>query len=127
VLPEELHIDVFVVRPQDKPSALFFILERIANQGKVIVFVPTRYHVDYLVALVGITYECSGIFGKMDMEQRTNTLDKFRRGKQRAILIVTDLAARGLDIPSVHCVIHFDYPANQKTFVHRSGRTARKG
>ena len=60
------------------------------------------------------------------MDQRTNSLDNFRKSKNRAILIVTDVAARGLDIPSVQNVVHFDYPTNHKTFVHRSGRTARK-
>lgn len=57
---------------------------------------------------------------------RTNALDKFRRAKDRAVLIVTDVAARGLDVPSVQYVVHYDYPSNHKTFVHRSGRTARK-
>jgi ATP-dependent RNA helicase DDX54/DBP10 len=119
-------IDAFIVRPEDKPSALFFILDKIAVTGKVIVFVSTKYHVDYLMSLVGSVYECEGIYGKMDMYQRTTALDNFRRGKGRSILIVTDLAARGLDIPSVEYVVHYDYPTNHKTFVHRSGRTARK-
>ena len=86
----------------------------------------TKYHVDYLLALVGQVYECGGIYGKMDMEQRTTALENFRRAKNRAILIVTDVAARGLDIPAVQYVVHYDYPTNHKTFVHRSGRTARK-
>ncbi len=60
------------------------------------------------------------------MEQRTTALENFRRAKNRAILIVTDVAARGLDIPAVQYVVHYDYPTNHKTFVHRSGRTARK-
>jgi superfamily II DNA/RNA helicase len=51
-------IDAFVVRPEDKPSALFFILEKLATQGKIIVFASTRYHVDFLVALVGQIYHC---------------------------------------------------------------------
>ncbi len=59
------------------------------------------------------------------MEQRTFSLDSFRRKKKNAILIVTDVAARGLDIPYVNYVIHYDYPANHQIFVHRSGRTAR--
>jgi superfamily II DNA/RNA helicase len=49
-------IDAFIVRPEDKVSALFFILEKIAISGKVIVFVSTKYHVDYLIALVGHVY-----------------------------------------------------------------------
>lgn len=58
------------------------------------------------------------------MEQRTYALDQFRKRKS-ALLIVTDVAARGLDIPEVNYVIHYDYPSNHQIFVHRSGRTAR--
>lgn len=118
-------IDAFVVRPQDKPNALFYILQKIVQDSKIIVFVSTKYHVDYLLALVGKVYQCEGVYGKMDMEQRTNALQTFRKGKSK-ILIVTDVAARGLDIPAVQFVLHYDYPTNHKTFVHRSGRTARQ-
>ena len=55
---------------------------------------------------------------------RTYALDNFRR-KKKSVLIVTDVAARGLDIPEVNFVIHYDYPSNSQIFVHRSGRTAR--
>ena len=58
------------------------------------------------------------------MEQRTYALDSFRK-RRKALLIVTDVAARGLDIPEVNFVIHYDYPSNHQIFVHRSGRTAR--
>ncbi len=78
------------------------------------------------MGLVGEAYECEGIYGKMDMQQRTSAMENFRRKKGRAILIVTDVAARGIDIPAVQYVIHYDYPTNHKTFIHRSGRTARK-
>ena len=60
----------------------------------------------------------------MDMQQRTYALDQFRKRKS-CILVVTDLAARGLDIPEVNYVVHYDYPSNHQIFVHRSGRTAR--
>ena len=60
----------------------------------------------------------------MDMEQRTYALENFRR-KKKVLLIVTDVAARGLDIPEVNFVLHYDYPTNSQIFVHRSGRTAR--
>ena len=69
-------------------------------------------------------HQCYGVYGKMDMEMRTYSLDNFRKRK-RALLIVTDVAARGLDIPEVNFVIHYDYPSNSQIFVHRSGRTAR--
>lgn len=62
----------------------------------------------------------------MDNEQRAYSLDSFKKNK-KGVLVVTDVAARGLDIPSVNYVLHYDYPSNQKTFIHRSGRTARKG
>ena len=55
---------------------------------------------------------------------RTYALDNFRK-KKKVLLIVTDVAARGLAIPEVNFVIHYDYPSNSQIFVHRSGRTAR--
>lgn len=119
-------IDAFIVRPEDKSSALFFVLDKLTRNGKTLVFVSTRYHVDYLLALIGKSFPCEGIYGKMDTDQRSSALDGFRKNKERAILIVTDVAARGLDIPLVQNVIHYDYPSNHKTFLHRSGRTARK-
>ena len=99
-------------------------MEHVVGKQKVIVFVSTRFHVDYLMSIVGEHYECQGVYGKMDMDQRTAAMQQFRRKKQ-SILIVTDVAARGLDIPEVGVVVHYDYPANQQIFVHRSGRTAR--
>jgi ATP-dependent RNA helicase DDX54/DBP10 len=103
---------------------LLYLLAQIVKKEKAIIFVSTRFHVDYLLALVGELYNCFGVYGKMDMDQRTYALDNFRKRKS-ALLIVTDVAARGLDIPEVNFVIHYDYPSNHQIFVHRSGRTAR--
>jgi ATP-dependent RNA helicase DDX54/DBP10 len=125
-LPETMTLDAFIVRSGDKIGALLYILEKMLPNEKVIVFASTRFHVDYLVALIGMVTECFGIYGKMDVDQRSYALDNFRKKKGSVVLVVTDVAARGLDIPFVKYVIHYDYPTNHKTFVHRSGRTARK-
>jgi ATP-dependent RNA helicase DDX54/DBP10 len=62
----------------------------------------------------------------MDQRTREERLFLFR-SKKVNYLIVTDLAARGLDIPLLANVIHFDFPPKMKLFIHRSGRTARAG
>lgn len=62
----------------------------------------------------------------MDQEQRDIAMVNFKKKKSN-ILVVTDLAARGIDIPMLNNVIHYDYPPSMKLFIHRSGRTARAG
>jgi ATP-dependent RNA helicase DDX47/RRP3 len=57
---------------------------------------------------------------------RLSSLNKFKTG-EKSILIATDVASRGLDIPSVDVVINYDIPGNSKDYVHRVGRTARAG
>lgn len=123
-LPDTMKIDFMIIRPEEKAAALLYILTNIVKKEKAIVFVSTRFHVDYLLSLLEGLHICFGVYGKMDMETRTLALDNFRR-KKRSLLIVTDVAARGLDIPDVDYVIHYDYPSNSQIFVHRSGRTAR--
>jgi len=120
-----MKIDFFVVRPEEKMASLFYVLDKIVKKEKVIIFTSTRFHVDYLMSIVGDVYQCYGVYGKMDVDQRTSSLESFKKRKGKAILIVTDVAARGLDIPSVKFVLHYDYPSNHQIFVHRSGRTAR--
>lgn len=66
------------------------------------------------------------IHGQMSQPKRLAALNKFKAG-ERDILVATDVASRGLDIPSVDMVINYDVPANSKDYVHRVGRTARAG
>lgn len=66
------------------------------------------------------------IYGAMDQRAREDKLIEFRR-KHINFMFVTDLAARGIDIPYLENVIHFDFPTKLKLFIHRAGRTARAG
>jgi ATP-dependent RNA helicase DDX54/DBP10 len=66
------------------------------------------------------------IYGAMDQSTREDRLMKFRQRKVN-FLLVTDLAARGIDIPLLENVIHYDFPTSLKLYIHRSGRTARAG
>lgn len=71
-------------------------------------------------------YQVGLLHGGMTQGQRTRTLEAFRRGEVR-ILVATNIAARGLDIPDVTHVINYDIPEDAETYVHRIGRTARAG
>ena len=68
----------------------------------------------------------AAIYGSMELTNRMHNLSLFQKN-QLPILVVTDVAARGLDIPIVNTLIHFDCPSSPKLIVHRTGRTARGG
>jgi superfamily II DNA/RNA helicase len=71
-------------------------------------------------------YDAAPIHGDLDQSQRTKTLDGFRAGTLR-FLVASDVAARGLDVPSVSHVYNFDVPSHAEDYVHRIGRTGRAG
>ena len=77
-----------------------------------------------LLRNLGFSAVC--LHGKLSQAKRLGALNKFKAG-ERNILVATDVASRGLDIPNVDMVINFDIPGNGKDYVHRVGRTARAG
>ncbi|GAA5824264.1 hypothetical protein JCM3770_004377, partial [Rhodotorula araucariae] len=98
-----------------------------AGEHQTVVFVSTKHHVEYLAALLTAAhYSVSPIYGSMDQTARKISLARFRTG-QTQILVVTDLAARGIDVPGVENVVNYDFPNGTRAFVHRVGRTARAG
>eukprot|EP01028_Stygiella_incarcerata_P005636 TRINITY_DN2356_c2_g1_i1.p1 TRINITY_DN2356_c2_g1~~TRINITY_DN2356_c2_g1_i1.p1 ORF type:complete len:791 (-),score=261.87 TRINITY_DN2356_c2_g1_i1:80-2272(-) len=128
-ISENLDLRFFTIRPASKLSALMIILKRFiqTETEQTILFVASKHHVEYMgLLLEKLGYVCSTIHGKMDQEARTIHLEKFRKGISR-ILVVTDVAARGLDIPLLHHVINYDFPSKPKVFVHRVGRAGRAG
>ena len=97
------------------------------RQGTVIVFVRTKHKVDRIakmVAQAGI--KADRIHGARTQGQRTRVMEDFRK-KNIRVLVATDVASRGLDIPHIEHVINFDIPELPEDYVHRIGRTARAG
>jgi len=91
--------------------------------------VATRHHAELLLALCRVVFperKAHAIYGTLDQQARTDHLKAFRKG-DAPLLIVTDVAARGLDVPLVDAVINYDAPAAARLFVHRCGRAARQG
>lgn len=92
-----------------------------------IVFAATKHHVEYLAnLLMAVGYAVSYVYGSLDQTARKAQIQDFRSGMSN-ILVVTDVAARGVDIPILANVINYDFPPQPKIFVHRVGRTARAG
>ncbi|KAM5348219.1 hypothetical protein ACJ41O_008043 [Fusarium nematophilum] len=97
------------------------------TQHSTIIFTATKHHVEYLAnLLIEAGFAVSYVYGSLDQTARRIQVEDFRRGKTN-ILVVTDVAARGIDIPVLANVINFDFPPQPKVFVHRVGRTARAG
>jgi superfamily II DNA/RNA helicase len=97
------------------------------SMGKTIVFCRTKRGADRLVEQLqkeGI--DAAAIHGDLRQSQREKALADFAADKL-PVLVATDVAARGLDIKEVDCVMHFDPPEDHKAYLHRSGRTARAG
>ncbi|KAF4342210.1 ATP-dependent RNA helicase DBP10 [Fusarium beomiforme] len=97
------------------------------TEHSTIIFTATKHHVEYLAnLLIYAGFSVSYVYGSLDQTARRIQVEDFRRGKTN-ILVVTDVAARGIDIPVLANVINFDFPPQPKVFVHRVGRTARAG
>ncbi len=107
---------------------LALLKEILSNQAeRSIVFVKTRDRLAELRAqLESAQIPCAWIQGEMPQERRNNAIRRFRDGEIN-ILLATDVAARGIDLPDVSHVINYDMPRSADVYVHRIGRTARAG
>lgn len=152
----DLRMAFFSVKEADKDASLFTLLrevikvplasERASSVSQVkpkkrakptgppkqsphqtLVFCATKHHVEYLYSLLQAAgYAVSHIYGSLDQAARRQQLETFKKGESD-ILVVTDVAARGVDIPILEHVVNYDFPQGSRVFVHRVGRTARAG
>lgn len=110
----------------DKPAVLARILAA-PDMGRCLVFTSTKRMADTLVKeLAGHDYNAAAIHSDRSQVAREKTLEDFRAGRV-GVLVATEVAARGLDIPEVTHVVNFDAPDDEKMYLHRVGRTSRAG
>ncbi|KAI0537663.1 P-loop containing nucleoside triphosphate hydrolase protein [Xylaria digitata] len=92
-----------------------------------IIFTSTSHHVEFLqTMLTHAGFAVSYVYGSLDQTARKTQVENFRRGRSN-ILVVTDVAARGIDIPLLYNAINYSFPATPKLYIHRVGRVARAG
>ncbi|CAI2190966.1 18209_t:CDS:2, partial [Funneliformis geosporum] len=156
-ISSDLEMAFFSIKHSEKEAALLYIIKEIIkvpinlnpiNNDKLkssskksiekdnshsllshqtIIFVSTKHHVEYITNLLNLAgYQPSYIYSSLDQTARKIQISNFRNG-QTNLLVVTDVAARGIDIPILENVINYDFVDSSKVFIHRVGRTARAG
>lgn len=117
--------ETMYVNAAEKYDVLLKQLE--ARTGSIIVFVKTKFGADKLTSkLLKAGHSADAIHGDLHQRRRERVIQAFRDKKSR-ILVATDIAARGLDIPHIEHVINYDLPQCPEDYIHRIGRTARAG
>lgn len=120
----QLKLKYIRAKDNDKLQILFSLLCNLQNKSTLI-FCNHREAVDRVSGLLSEQGVDHGVFhGGMDQEDREHALIKFRNGSHH-MLVTTDLASRGLDIPQIEAIIHYQLPVTLEVFTHRNGRTAR--
>ena len=122
--PGSLSIQVVSADEKDKLNTLFRLICYLGNRS-MIVFCNHRDAVERtseMLSQKGIVNEF--YHGALEQQQRDSALCKFRNGSTN-VLVTTDLASRGLDIPNIRYIIHYHLPLSEESFIHRNGRTAR--
>jgi ATP-dependent RNA helicase DeaD len=116
----------WMVRGLNKLDALTRILE-VTDFDAMIIFVRTKLSTEELAdRLAARGFASAALNGDMNQQQREKTVDNLRQGKLD-ILVATDVAARGLDVPRISHVVNYDIPHDIESYVHRIGRTGRAG
>tara|TARA_R110000787_G_scaffold60220_15_gene136658 strand:+ start:9678 stop:10991 length:1314 start_codon:yes stop_codon:yes gene_type:complete len=122
--PSKLAIKTVISPDKNKLKTLLSLLEHIGNEPGIIFcnFRDSISAVSEFLELHKISHTCFS--GGMEQKDRERALIKFRNGSSQ-VLLATDLAARGIDIPEMKFIIHYELPIHKEEFIHRNGRTAR--
>jgi ATP-dependent RNA helicase RhlE len=124
---EKINQKVMLVDKPRKDSLLIHLLQTHPEWNKVIVYTKMRHGADRVnKKLLREGIKSAAIHSDKTQNQRTRALEGFRRGDVR-VLVATDIASRGIDVPDVSCVINMELPLETESYVHRIGRTARAG
>jgi superfamily II DNA/RNA helicase len=122
---ENIRQEIVRVADAEKHTELLAQLEK--RSGSIIIFVKTKYGTERLARKLNAAgYSAAAIHGDLAQRKREKTIQAFRDRDHR-ILVATDIAARGLDIPHIEHVINYDLPQCPEDYIHRIGRTARAG
>ncbi|PZQ45347.1 MAG: hypothetical protein DI551_07580 [Micavibrio aeruginosavorus] len=122
---ENIVQESMTVNQEQKYDELMLQLQK--REGSVIVFVRTQHGCDKLAARLNKDeHTAEAIHGGLRQRQRDRVIQMFRKGNCR-ILVATDVAARGLDVPHIEHVVNYDLPQVAEDYIHRIGRTARGG
>ncbi|SJL00280.1 related to Probable ATP-dependent RNA helicase DDX47 [Armillaria ostoyae] len=120
-------LQYYCLMPLKDKDTYLISLANSQSQNSMIVFTRTVHDAARVsIILRTLGFPAVPLHGKLTQSQRLGALGKFKSGG-RSILVATDVASRGLDIPSVDIVINFDIPTHSKDYIHRVGRTARAG
>ncbi|KAI8490114.1 ATP-dependent RNA helicase ddx54 [Branchiostoma belcheri] len=119
-ISEQLQMSFLALRDADKPAALLHLLRTVVKpEEQTVVFLATKHHVEFvkeLLTCAGVA--CSAVYSSLDQTARKINIAKFSHKKTR-VMLVTDIAARGIDIPMLDNVINYNFPCKPKLFVHR--------
>ena len=122
---DKIKQELIKTNDSEKYTILLAHLEKL--EGSFIVFMKTKHATERLaLKLRGNGHAADAIHGDLRQKNREQVIRRFREGKHR-ILVATDVAARGLDIPHIECVVNYDLPMNPEDYIHRIGRTGRAG
>lgn len=114
---------LYVVKSEDKRAALLALLHQ--ELGSTLVFARRKVDAEWLYSVLDRQgHPVARIHADQSQNKRVSALKTFREGQHR-ILVATDIAGRGIDVPGIEHVINFDIPENVEDYIHRAGRTAR--